>query len=209
MTNPYAHSCVPISMTARRVVAGMWLSLVAATLAGWELREPLVIVGAWFGALLVLAGSGSSVKARREERLERPRLYQAVAAIAFVVPVAGALLATVPHHDDLATLFAPYFAIVALLQYRALVATGPRPAPLAMCVAILLWLPFCFPLLLGCKCYRYDPPPPGWTEAAVPLALFTTLVLDGILCAVALLSFAHRDDDLPEARITTAPACSP
>jgi hypothetical protein len=196
-------------MTARRVVAGMWLSLVAATLVGYELREPLVLVGTWFGALLVLGASGSSVKARGDERLERPALYRAVAAIAFVVPVAGALLATVPGHDDIATLFAPYFAIVALLQYRALVATGPRPAPLAMCVAVLLWLPFCFPLMLGCKCYRYDAPPPSWTETAVPLALFTTLVLDGILCAVALLSFAHRDDELPEARITTARVCSP
>lgn len=196
-------------MTARRVVATLWLSLVAATLAGYELREPLVLVGAWFGALLVLGASGSSVKARGEERLERPRLYRAVAAIAFVVPVAGALLATVPHHDDVATLFVPYFSIVALLQYRALVANGPRAAPLAMCVAVLLWLPFCLPLTMGCKCYRYDPPPPHWTETAVPLALFTTLVLDAVLCAVALLSFAHRDDDLPEARITTAPACSP
>src|SRR6185312_10080612 len=138
---------------------------------------PLAIVGAWFGALLVLAGSGSSVLARSDERLERPRIYRAAAGLAFAVPLAGALLATVPHHDDLATLFAPYFVIVALLQYRALVSQGPRAAPLAMCVALLLWLPFCFPLMLGCKCYRYDPPPPNWTHPAVGLLLLATLLL--------------------------------
>ena len=196
-------------MTARRVVAALWLSIAAAATIGHVWDVPLAIVGAWFGALLVLAGSGSSVRARGDERLERPVLYRATAAVAFAAPLAGALLATVPHHDDHATLFVPYFSIVALLQYRALVANGPRAAPLAMCVAVLLWLPFCLPLTMGCKCYRYDPPPPHWTETAVPLALFTTLVLDAVLCAVALLSFAHRDDDLPEARITTAPACSP
>ena len=93
-------------------------------------------------------------------------------------------------------------AIVALLQYRSLVAHGPRAAPLAMCVALLLWLPFCFPLALGCKCYRYDPPPPHWTEIAVPLVLLATLLVAALQCAVALLAFAHRDG-VPEARLTT------
>ena len=195
-------------MLARHVVAGLWLTLVAAAALGHAFGQPLVLVGAWFGALLVLGGSGSSVLARTEERLERPRLYRAVAALAFAVPLGGALLATAPHHDDIATLFAPYFAIVALLQYRALVATGPRAAPLAMCVALLLWLPFCFPLALGCKCYRYDPPPPHWTEVAVPLVLLATLLLAALQCAAALVSFAH-EEALPEARLTTARACSP
>ncbi len=196
-------------MTARRVVAALWLSLAAAAAIGHAWDVPLAVVAAWFGALLVLGASGSSVQARGEERLERPRLYRAVSALAFAVPAGGALLATVPGHDGLAALFAPYFAVVALLQYRALVASSPRGAPLAMCVALLLWLPFCFPLaFMGCKCCGWMPPPPHWTKTAVPLALFATMALDAVLCAAALLSFAHRDD-VPEARLTTARACSP
>ncbi len=190
-------------MTARRVVAALWLSLAAAAAIGHAWEIPLAVVGAWFGALLVLGASGSSVRAHADERLERPLLYRATAALAFAVPVAGALLATVPGHDGLAALFAPYFVVVALLQYRALVANGPRGAPLAMCVALLLWIPFCFPLaLMGCKCCGWVPPPPHWTKTAVPLVLLATMALDAVLCAAALLSFAHHDD-VPEARLTT------
>lgn len=188
-------------MTARRVVAALWLSLAATAAIGHAFHVPLAVAGAWFTTLLVLGATGSSVKVRAEERLERPRLYRATAAVAFVVPISGALLATVPGHDGLAELFAPYFVIVAMLQYRALVADGPSAAPLATCVAVLLWLPFCLPLMLGCKCCGYVPPPPHWTELAVPAALFTTMVVDAVLCAVALVSFAHSDD-LAEARLT-------
>ena len=196
-------------MTARRVVAAVWLLLAAAAALGHVCNMPLAVAAAWFGALLALGGTGSSVKLRPDERLERPALYRATAALAFVVPVAGALLATVPGHDGIAELFAPYFVIVAILQYRALVANGPAAAPLAMCVAVLLWLPFCFPLMfMGCKCCGWVRPPPNWTFEAVPVALLTTMLVDAVLCAVALLSFAHHEA-VPEARLTTARACNP
>lgn len=190
-------------MVARRIVAVLWVLVAAVAAVGHVWGVPLAIVGAWFGALVVLGGSGSSVQARRDERLERPRLYRVTAAVAFVVPLAGALLAVVPGHDDLVALFAAYFAIVALLQYRALVARGPRAAPLAMCVAVLLWIPFCFPLMfVGCKCGGYVPPPRHWTHDAVPVVLLATLLLDAVLCAAAVVSFAH-EEALPVARLRT------
>lgn len=200
-------------MTARSWLAAMWFVLVATAAIGHLADVPLAIVGAWFGALLMLGGTGSTAKAQPEERLERPRAYRAVAAIAFAIPLGAALLTWVPHHADWSTLLAPYFVLVAWLAYRALVARGPRPAMLAMTVSMTAWLPFMIFLGMGCKCHRFDPPPPHWTEDVSWLALLATQLMNGLTVAASLVSFARRTEDVPEARLhaqlTRAPACSP
>jgi hypothetical protein len=196
-------------MKARRVCAGIWLSLVAVALLGDLGDQPIVIVFAWFGGLLMLGGTGSTIRAEATERLERPRLYRAVAAVAFVIPMATALLVELPTHSAWTTILAPYFAIVAWLQYRALVARGPRPALVAMCVSLLLWLPEMLFLGMGCKCGHYIAPPVHWTEPVTWAALIVSQLVNAVLAATALVSFARRTEELPEARLygpwTTAP----
>jgi len=188
-------------MTARRVLAAMWLVLVATAAIGDAIGEWRVLVFAWFAALALLGGSGSSIKAERDERLERPRLYSAIAAVGFAIPLAGALLTWVPHHSDLCTLLAPYFVLSAWLTYRALVARGPRPALLAMCTSLLVWPPFMVFVAMGCKCGHEHMPPPHWTEGAAWLALLATQLWNAVTVAASLVSFARRKEFAPEARL--------
>jgi hypothetical protein len=202
-----------IFMTARRWLAAVWIVLAATAAVGHVADVPLAIVGAWFGALLMLGGTGSTAKAQADERLERPRTYRTVAAIGFAIPLGAALLTWVPHHADWTTILSPYFVLVAWLAYRAVVARGPRPAMLAMTVSLFAWLPFMVLMCIGCKCARYDPPPPHWTETVSWLALLATQLMNGLTVAAALISFARRTEEVPEARLhaqlTRVPACSP
>src|SRR5881628_3035910 len=150
MTNRRAVPCVRSGMTARRVLAVAWIVLVAVAAAGHVAGSGVALAGAWFGALLLLAGSGSTVKAQHDERLELPRLYRGVAAVGFAIPLGAALLTWVPHHSEWSTVLSLYFFIIAWLAYRALVARGPRAAPVALAVSLLTWLPFTVLLCMGC-----------------------------------------------------------
>lgn len=188
-------------MTARRWLAAVWIVLVLIALIGHLADLPLAIVGAWFGALMMLGATGSTVRAQRDERLERPRAYRIVAAVAFVIPLGAALLTWVPHHSDWSTALSPYFALVAWLAYRALVARGPRPAMVAMTVSLLAWLPFMVLLGLGCKCGHHVEPPIHWTETVSWLALLATQLMNGLAVAASLVSFVPRTDEVPEARL--------
>ena len=124
-----------------------------------------------------------------------------MAAVAFAIPLGGALLSWVPLHADWSTALSPYFLLVAWLAYRALVARSPRPALLALAVSLLAWLPFVLFLCMGCKCRYYEPPPPHWTEGVSWLALLATQLMNGVTVAASLLAFARRPEDVPEARV--------
>lgn len=191
---------------SRRALAIVWFLLVAGAFASW-LAEPLLLAALWFVALVLLGVTSRISRPRGDERLELPAAYRAVAAVAFAVPLAGALLSQLPHASDVSALFAPYFALMAWLGYRAMVARGPYRALLATTVGVLVWLPFTVLLGFGCKCGPYRPP--HWTELATLRLLLAVQLVNGFTSAVALLAFQPRNEWLPEARLTRAPACSP
>jgi hypothetical protein len=188
-------------MTARRWLAAAWVLVVATAAIAHVADLPRALVGAWFGALILAGGSGSTVKAERLERLELPRLYRGVAAIAFAIPLGAALLTWVPHHSEWSTVLSPYFVLVAWLAYRALVARGPRPAMLALTISMLAWLPLMIFLGMGCRCGHYVAPPVHWTETMSWLALLGTQLMNGLTVATSLVSFVRRTDEMPEARL--------
>jgi hypothetical protein len=183
----------------RRALAIAWVVTVAFSLTFWLADEPLVLFLAWFTALLLLAASSALARPRIEERLHLPVAYRTVAAVAFALPLAGALLTQVPHASGVCMLFAPYFLLMAWLGYRTLVARSAYRALLTTTFGLLVWLPFCVFLGFGCKCGH--PPPPHWTELATLRILLAIQLVNGFASAVALLSFAPRPDGLPEARV--------
>lgn len=160
-------------MTAGRSLAAVWVLLVATAAIGHVADAPLAIVGAWFGALLVLAGSGSTVKAQHDERLERPRVSDRRGHRVRGPARSGA---------------ADVGAAPRSLEHRALT------------VSLLAWLPFTV-LGMGCKCGHYVEPPIHWTETVSWLALLATQLMNGLTVATSLVAFARRTDEVPEARI--------
>lgn len=185
----------------RRVLATLWLVMVATALIGGLAHEPVAVACAWLVGIVVLPFTGALAAARAEERLELPVAYRAVAAIAFAVPLAGALLVEAPDPSGESYLFAPYFVIMALLGYRVLVARGPRRVLRTTVVSLLAWPPLGVFLFMGCRLQGFVPPPPHWTAIATERLLLLTQVVNGALCAVALLAFAPRHELVPEARV--------
>jgi hypothetical protein len=186
-------------MNRRRVLATAWLVVVALAVTAGLVGQPLALFGLWFAALMLLAMSSAIARPQREERLELPLAYRTTAAIAFALPLAGALLTQVPHASGVTYLFAPFFVLMAWLGYRTLVARSAYRALLTTTFGLLVWLPFCVFLGFGCKCGH--PPPPHWTELATLRILLAIQLVNGFASAVALLAFAPRPDWLPEARV--------
>jgi hypothetical protein len=182
------------------VLAIAWLVTVASALTFWLADEAPVLFLVWFSALLLLAASSALARPRTEERLHLPIAYRTVAAVAFALPLAGALLTQVPHASGVCMLFAPYFLLMAWLGYRTLVARGAHRALLMTTIGLLVWLPFCVPMAFGCKCGPARAP--HWTEIATVRILLATQLVNGLLSAVALLAFQPRTEWLPEARVT-------
>jgi hypothetical protein len=187
-------------MGKRHVLAIAWGVLVLAALTSWLARQPLALFGLWFATLMLLTLSSALARPQTDERLELPVAYRAAAAVAFALPLAGALLSQVPHASGVSSLFAPYFALMAWLGYRTLVARGSHRALFATTVGILVWLPFCVFLGVGCKCG--PPKPPHWTELATLRILLATQLVNALTSAVALLAFQPHAEGLPEARVT-------
>jgi hypothetical protein len=187
--------------TRRRALAIAWMSLVATAIVGHLAHEPIAVLFAWFTALMLTPFTTALGDTRADERLELPVSYRAVAAVALALPLAGVLLLEVPDASAESYLFAPYFAVMAIVGYRVLVARGPRRALRATVLSLLVWPPFAMFLFMGCRCGHVVPPPPHWTELASEGLLYLTQVVDGALCAVALLAFAPRHELVPEARI--------
>ena len=184
----------PPGLTARRWLAAVWIALVATAAVGHVADVPLAIVGAWFGALVMLGGTGSTAKAQADERLERPRTYRAVAAIGFAVPLGAALLTWVPHHADWATMLSPTSCSS---RGSRIERSSPAAelAMLAMTISLFAWLPFMVLMCIGCKCARYDPPPPHWTETVSWLALLATQLMNGLTVAAALDLVRRRTEE--------------
>jgi len=187
--------------TARRVLATAWLLLVATALIGRLAHEPLAICCAWLLAVVLLPFTTGFGETAADERLELPVAYRAAAAVGFALPLAGALLVEVRGASGESYLFAPYFVVMAFLGYRVLVARGPRRVVRTMVASLLLWPPLAVFLAMGCRPHGWVAPPPHWTELATEHLLLLTQVVNGALCAVALLAFAPRHALVPEARV--------
>ena len=187
--------------TARRVLAIAWLLLVATALIGRLAHEPLAIACAWALAILLVPFTTGFGETAADERLELPLAYRAVAAVGFALPLGGALLVEAHDASGESYLFAPYFILMALLGYRVLVARGPRRVMRTMVASLLLWPPLAVFLAMGCRIHGWVAPPPHWTEVATENLLLLTQVVNGAVCAVALLAFAPRHALVPEARV--------
>lgn len=190
-------------MEARRACAFAWTLVVALAVFAWIGAVPLAVVAAWLFALPVIFCTSRATRGAHDERLDLPLAYRTAAGAALAVPLAGALLAVVPGHSDISSLFAVYFMAVAFFAYRAVVATGPRRALAAMTTAQLLGVPFLFLAALasmGCKCgpYRREPP---WTDRWTLVAFLVTQLVAAIAAGVAPIAFHPRDEDMPEARL--------
>jgi hypothetical protein len=175
-----------------------WAGVTALATFGVLADQPGWVLLAWAAALVLMVVTRPAARPGAEESLERPRVYRAAAALLLVVAGAGVVLGLLPDASGWSRWFAPFFGLVALLAYRAVVARGPRPAMLAATVSFWTWLPFGFVTLLGCK----EPPfaPSHWTEAASQLTLTVTLLSLGLVAAAALASFRRPTHALPPAR---------
>ena len=189
-------------MDRRRACALVWSLLVVLGLVSWFGAAPMAILVIWLVALPTIFFTSRATRDAHDERLDLSVAYRTAAAAAFAVPVGGALLAAVPGHSGLSTIFVPYFGLVAFLAYRALVARGPRRALAALTAAQLVSVPFLFLGALGslgCKCGHWREPP--WTDRWTFVLCFATQLFAMIAAGVALIAFSPRDEFLPEARL--------
>jgi hypothetical protein len=189
-------------MEARRACAFVWSILVALALISWVGAAPLGVFAVWVLALGAIFFTSRATRNAIDERLDRPLAYRTAAAVALAVPLAGALLVVVPGHSYITSLFAVYFVFIAVLAYRALVATGPRAALATLTAAQLLAVPFVFLgaiASMGCKLHH---PPPPWTDRWTLVACLVTQLFAMIAAGVAPICFHPRDEHLPEARLT-------
>jgi hypothetical protein len=189
-------------MEARRACAFVWSILVVLALVGCAGRAPLAVVAAWVIALGATFFTSRATRNAIDERLDYPLAYRTAAAVALAVPLAGALLVAVPGHSDVTSLFAVYFLLIAVLAYRALVATGPRAALATLAAAQLLAVPFVLVgavMSMGCKCGHHPPPP--WTDRWTLIACAVAQLFAMIAAGIAPIAFHPRDPDMPEARL--------
>jgi hypothetical protein len=185
------------SMDRRRVVAIAWGLAVALGLASWLASPVLGLTVLWFASLLLLAVSLPLAPMYIDERLELPLAYHTVAAVAFLVPLAGTLLAALPHSSSDMQQFVPFFMLLAWLGYRSLVARNAHQALLLTVSCLLLWVPF--GLLFGYEHGSWQPP--DWTELVSFRVLFAAQFVTAVASGTALLAFRPRTEGLPEARV--------
>ena len=133
-------------------------------------------------------------------RLELPVAYHTVAAVALVVPLAGALLATLPHSSRDTHVFVGFFVLMVWLGYRSLVAHNAHQALLMTFCGLLLWAPFA--LVFGFD-ERNSWEPARLTELVSFRVLFATQFVNAFASGIALFAFRPRTEGLPEARVTS------
>jgi len=186
----------------RTVCAVFWALTFVLALGGLVTHNPLAVMSAWAATVVLTIVTAILAKLGREELLVRPRLYRGVTAVALVAALGGCLLGVLPHASEWSRVFAVFFAVAAIVTYRAVIARGPRAAMLAIVIVSWTWLPFVMLMLTGCGCRHRDYVyVPAWTEIGSEVLLQITLLLVPILGAVTLLAFAPRSDELPEARL--------
>lgn len=186
------------TQSSRRFCAVLWGFVFAfggvATAFSDPMGVTLSILAAFVATLLTL-GMG---KPTINERLDRPHLYRAVTGTFLAVALFGVVLGVLPHANDTTKTLAMYFGLVALLAYRALVATGPRAALVAVTLAMITLAPVALVSFVTFGC-RYDAPRPTWTAAASVYTLEAVLLLLPALAIAALLAFRPRHDFMPDA----------
>lgn len=188
-------------METRRGCSIAWAVLIVVAVLSGVLDQPGIDVIVWFLGLPLLLLTARALRNATDERLHRPVLYYVTVGALLALSVGGALLATVPGASDISTLCAFYFAPLAWLAYRALVARDPgRAFAVAALVQVFapLFLVVAAIASMGCKCGAHHAPP--WTDGATLLACLGTLPVTMALAGVALVAFRPRDSALPEAR---------
>jgi hypothetical protein len=183
-------------MDRRRVVAIAWGLAVALGLTSWLAGQLLGLTVLWLTAAVLLAVSWPLAPLYVDQRLELPLAYRTVAAVAFVVPLAGALLGALPHSSTDTREFAPCFMLLVWLGYRSLVARNAHQALLMTGCGLLLCL--LFAVLFGSD--RGSWQPPRWTELPSFRVLFASQFVNACASGTALLAFQPRTEGLPEAR---------
>jgi len=188
----------------RRLCAVLWGCLVAFAFAGFHVHSGSLLILAWFGSVAMIIISVATARTARDaERLVQPRAYRTVAGSLFAVMVAGVVIGLLPGAPEMSQLGALYFGLLGVLAYRALVAKRPGPALSTTFVAIVTWLPVAFVRAVG---HHKLPPgyPPrviAWQEQATGALVTASILLLGVLVAVALVAFVPRSDELPDARV--------
>src|SRR5687767_2471388 len=187
-------------MTPRQVCAVLWLLLAICALIGGAAEEGQMVLVAWVGAIVMLLVTVILVRPKTEERLARPLPYRVVSGLLLALALTGGVLALVPDASEASQAYGVFFALIAVVVYRAVIARGASTAMRTLALAMFLFLPFVVVANIGCKCGRYSEPE-HWSAGASSLVLQVFLFALPVLVACALLAFAPRTDELPEARV--------
>ena len=186
-----------VVLRRRKELAIAW-SFIAAAIAVSAVAEiPRLVLVTWLAVLGLLVVTSRWNRAEREERLERPRVYRAIAGAVVVLAVAGCVFGAFPSSSEASSLAVPFFGGIAFLGYRAAVARGPRPTLLLVTLASFGWVWGGGVFLVRCKCHHHSY---EWTREASRSVFLVELVLIAALVAVTLISFRRRDG-LPDARV--------
>jgi hypothetical protein len=187
----------------RRSIAVAWAVTAGLIALTAITAHPQLILTTWLVVLVVLLLTARRNHAEREERLERPHAYRAIAGAVVGVALAGSVFSLLPSVADTTQLSLPFFAGTALLAYRALVARGPRPTLLLVSLASFGWIWGALVFAVGGhKCGgRHHHHTQDWTDAAARSIFLVELVLIAVLVAITLVSFRRRTDALPDARV--------
>ena len=188
------------SLAARRIVCmSLWAITLVMAIAGIALEHGMLLLLSWGGAVTMLLVTVAVAKPRRDEQLVRPLLYRTTTGAFLGVALAGGLLALVPDASEQSRVFGAFFAVAAILAYRAVIARGPKAAMVAVAICVFTWIPFVAVTMVGCRCRKFIPPP-HWTEEGSVLAMQVLVHALPVLAAIALFCFVPRDSELPEAR---------
>lgn len=183
----------------RRFCAALWLCVFGAAAAGAVIGDGRASLAAFGLAVLASLLTVVMAKPGHDERLMVPVGYRVATGAVLGAALAGAALALLPGACEASKVTGVFFGLAAVLAYRAVVARGPRAAVVAVIVAMWSWIPFAFVAFCGCRGgYRGAA---RWSEIASSVTLHAFLLLLPIAAAAALLAFAPRRDELPDARV--------
>ncbi len=185
---------------SRLLCAWFWVVVLVAAAIAFVAQQPTTALFAFTTAVVVSLLTVVMSKLSREEQLVQPVAYRiAVGALLFIA-VAGGVIALLPGVSDASLVYGAFFALVAVLAYRALVAPGPSRAIATVVIAMWTWIPFAAVTLIGCR--RYDPhEPPHWSELASMTLLRLALLLLPVVAVAGLLAFVPRRDEVPVMRV--------